>query len=226
MAKSSGNISNMDRALYEYMCRHSVRETPELAALRDETSKHILAEMEVTPDVGQFLHFLIKLTKAANVIEVGTFTGYGTLWMALALPPGGKVLTCETRKEFADIGSKYWKEAGADGKIELVIGQAAVTLEERIERGAASSYDFAFIDADKENYDTYYEQCLKLVRPGGLVCLDNVLWNGRVIDHNFGNATTAAIRKINSKIYSDGRVETCMLSVGDGLTLAFKRQRD
>ncbi len=223
MAKSSGNISNMDSALYGYMCAHSVKETAELAVLRAETSMHILAEMEVTPDVGQFLYFLVKLIGARHVLEVGTFTGYSTLWIALALPAGGKIVTCETRQEFADIGIKHWKAAGVLDKIELVIGEAKDTLNGLIAEGGESFYDFAFIDADKENYDTYYEQCLQLVRPGGLICIDNVLWNGRVIDHNFSNATTRAIREINSKIYNDGRVESCMLSVGDGLTLALKR---
>ncbi|MCU0821231.1 MAG: class I SAM-dependent methyltransferase [Spirochaetes bacterium] len=223
MAKSSGNISNMDSTLYEYMCRHSVKETRELAALRTETSKHILAEMEVTPDVGQFLHFLTRLVNARHVLELGTFTGYSTLWIALALPVGGRIITCETRREFAEIGTKYWKEAGAIDKIDLVIGEAKNTLAGLITNGEDSFYDFAFIDADKENYDTYYEQCLQLVRPGGLICIDNVLWNGRVIDHNFGNATTAAIRKINSKIYGDNRVDSCMISAGDGLTLVLKK---
>lgn len=213
----------MEGALYEYVCGHSVKETPELAGLRSETAGHILAKMEVSPDTGQLLHFLVKLTGASRIIEVGTFTGYSTLWMALALPGNGKIVTCETREEFAEIGKKYWQKAGAASKIELVLGDAVKTLEKRIDGGEAGTYDFAFIDADKENYVIYYEHCLALGRRGGLICIDNVLWNGRVIDKSFNNPNTVAIRKLNEKIYGDERVESCMVPIGDGLTLVMKR---
>ncbi len=223
MAKSSNNISKLDNKLYKYLLNHSVKESSILKKLRKETSTHVLAKMEITPDVGQLLSFLIKLTKTKNALEIGTFTGYSTLWIALALPDNGKVLTCETRLEFAEIALQYWKDANAESKIDLAIGSAVATLKERIKKGEAGFYDFAFIDADKENYDIYYESCLKLVRPGGLICIDNVLWNGRVIDENFTNPNTIAIREMNSKIYTDARVESCMFPIGDGITLVMKK---
>ncbi len=223
MAKSSDNISKMDNKLYKYLLKHSVKESDVLKRLRNETSKHVLAKMEITPDVGQLLSFLVKLTKARYALEIGTFTGYSTLWIAQALPDDGKVVTCETRMEFAEIALQYWEDAEVRSKIDLEIGPAQKTLKKRVKKGEAGFYDFAFIDADKENYDIYYEYCLELVRSGGLICVDNVLWNGRVIDENLSNPNTIAIREINSKIYTDKRVESCMFPIGDGITLVMKK---
>ncbi len=223
MTKSSHNISKMDNKLYKYLLKHSVKENDVLKRLRKETSKHVLAKMEITPDVGQLLSFLIKLTNTRYALEIGTFTGYSTLWIAQALPDDGKVVTCETRLEFAEIALQYWEDAEVKSKIDLEIGPAQKTLKKRIKKGEAGFYDFAFIDADKENYDFYYELCLELVRPGGLICVDNVLWSGRVVDDNFTNPNTIAIREINTKIYTDQRVESCMFPIGDGITLVMKK---
>jgi predicted O-methyltransferase YrrM len=199
------------------------KETPLQKRLRAETAKLPMAMMQIGPDQGALLALLVRLIGAKRTLEIGTFTGYSALTVAQALPEGGKVIACDVSEEWTSIARRYWREAGLADRIELRLGPAAKTLTALLQAGAAGSFDFAFIDADKSGYDAYYELCLQLIRPNGLIAIDNVLWSGAVLDPKKRDADTAALRALNLKIRDDARVDSALLTVGDGLMLARKR---
>ena len=203
----------------QYIARVATRETPVQQKLRAETSKLPDAGMQIGADQGAFFALLIHAIGARRAIEIGTFTGYSALVVAAALPEGGKLVACDVSEEWTSIGRRYWKEAGVADKIDLRLGPAVETLETLLASEGANSFDFAFIDADKPAYDAYYEACLKLVRPNGLIAIDNVLWSGKVADDSVHDASTDALRALNEKIVRDSRVEACLLTVGDGVML-------
>jgi len=211
--------------LREYLLGATLREHPEQAALREATRGHPMAGMQISPEQGQLMQLLVKLIGARRTLEVGVFTGYSALTVALALPVDGRLLACDRSEAFTSVGRPFWRRAGVAEKIELVLGPALDTLEHRITSGEAGSYDFAFIDADKTNYDPYFERCLELLRPGGLIAIDNVLWSGRVAAPADPSADpdTAALQRLNAKLHGDSRVDLAMVPIGDGLTLARKR---
>ena len=209
--------------LYEYLLSVSLREPELLRRLREETGELEDGRMQISPDQGQFMALLIELMEARNVLELGAFTGYSALVMALALPDDGRVLTCDINRERTEVAQKYWDESGLGHKINLHIGPASETLEMLLVNGQAENFDFAFIDADKASLDLYYELCLKLVRPGGLIAVDNTLWHGKVIDPQATDQDTEAIRAINAKLRVDQRVSLSVVPIGDGLALARKR---
>jgi caffeoyl-CoA O-methyltransferase len=215
---------NLDDRLHDYVVRHN-REHPELAKLREATASHPRANMQISPEQGALLAMLVRLIGARRTIEVGVFTGYSALAVALALPADGRLLGCDISDEFTRVGRPYWERAGVADKIELVLEPALHTLDARLATGEAGRYDFAFIDADKVNYDGYYERCLKLLRTGGLIAFDNVLWSGRVADKvdPSADADTAALQWLNAKLQRDERIDVALLPIGDGLTLAQKR---
>jgi|SRR5579859_3731786 len=219
----SNRTITMTDDLYAYLLDTSLREPALLRRLRDETAAHPLARMQISPEQGQFMQMLVKLLGARRYIEVGVFTGYSSLAVALALPADGRVLACDVSAEFTAVARRYWKEAGVAGKIELVLAPAQETLDQRLAAGEAGSHDLAFIDADKAGYHHYYERILKLLRPGGLILVDNVLWSARVLDASDQSEDTVAIRAFNQALHHDERVDLSMLSIGDGLTLARKR---
>jgi len=201
------------------------RETPLQKRLRAETAKlpDNWSTMQIGPDQGAFLALLVRLIGAKRTIEIGTFTGYSALAVAQALPKDGKVIACDVSEEWTGIARRYWREAGLADLIELRLGPAVDTLKSLLAAGGAGSFDFAFIDADKSGYDAYYELCLELLRPNGLIAADNVLWSGAVVNAKKRDADTDALRTLNLKIRDDGRVDSVLLTVGDGLTLARKR---
>jgi predicted O-methyltransferase YrrM len=208
--------------LYEYLLAHTPREPEVLDRLRAETARLPQSIMQISPVQGQFLALLLKLTGAAKTLEVGVFTGYSSLWTALTLPPGGRVVACDVSEEFTSIARRYWAEAGVADKITLRLAPATETLDALIAGGEAGTFDFAFVDADKENYDAYYERALKLVRRGGLIVFDNMLWYGKVADPAVQDADTVALRALNDKLSRDERVFVSLVPVGDGMTLAVK----
>jgi len=208
--------------LYQYLLRVGVREPQVLMQLREATELEDMSVMRSAPEQGQFMALLLKLMEARRVLEIGTYTGYATLWMALALPREGEVVTCDTSARWTFVAHRFWEQAGMQDRIHLHLRPALETLDELLEGGAASSFDFAFIDADKENYTAYFEACLQLVRPGGLIAVDNTLWSGSVIDGSNHEASTEAIRAFNERLHNDPRIELAMLPVADGLTLAMK----
>jgi len=212
----------IDDRIYRYVLEHSVREHPELAALREATHGHPHAGMQIGPDQGQFMALLVKLLGAKRTIEIGTFTGYSALAVALALPDDGRLLACDISDEFTRVGRPFWRRAGVEHKIELVLAPATQTLDARLAAGEAGGYDFAFIDADKAGYDAYYERCLRLVRPGGVIAFDNTLWGGAVAGPA-KDADTAALQALNDKLHHDERIDLSLLTVGDGLTIARRR---
>ncbi len=209
--------------LYEYYQAVATRETELLAALREETAKRPDGTIQISPEVGQFFGLLIELMGAQKALEIGVFTGYSGLCIAQALPFDGKLIACEINQDHAKTALRYWREAGLERKIEIHIAPAWETLDTLLENGHANTFDFLFIDADKENLDRYYERCLLLARPGGLIAIDNVLWKGRVADPEDVDLDTQAIRALNEKIHEDARVSLSMIPIGDGLTLARKR---
>ncbi|HEY3858436.1 MAG TPA: class I SAM-dependent methyltransferase [Gammaproteobacteria bacterium] len=219
----SNRTISMTDDLYGYMLQTSLREPAVLAQLRDETTGHPRAGMQISPEQGQFMQLLVRLLGARRYVEVGVFTGYSSLAVALALPADGHVLACDVSEEFTAVARRYWKEAGVAGKVELKLAPAVDTLDARLKAGEAGSFDFGFIDADKVNYQQYYDRILKLLRPGGVVAVDNVLWSGAVIDPSDQDEDTVAIRSFNKALHADERVEISMLPIGDGLTLARKR---
>ena len=214
----------LDDRLHDYVLRHN-REHAELAKLREATASHPRAGMQISPEQGALLQMLVKLIGARRTIEVGVFTGYSALAVALALPSDGRILACDISDEFTRVGRPYWERAAVAAKIELVLAPALETLDARIAAGEAGRYDFAFIDADKSNYDGYYERCLRLLRTGGLIAIDNVLWSGRVAEpvDESKDPDTAALQRLNTKLQSDDRIDLSLLPIGDGLTLARKK---
>ncbi|BAY17710.1 O-methyltransferase family protein [Anabaenopsis circularis NIES-21] len=220
---SNSKTLNLTQNLYEYLLSVSLREPEVLLQLRQETAHHPRANMQVAPEQGQLLALLVKLIGAKKTLEVGVFTGYSSLSVALALPPDGKVIACDVSEEFTSVARRYWEKAGVADKIDLRIAPATETLEYLLAQSQAETFDFAFIDADKENYHIYYELALKLVRPGGLIAIDNVLWSGRVTQLELQDSSTTAIREFNSKLSQDDRIDLSLIPVADGLTLARKR---
>src|SRR5580765_1218088 len=212
----------VDDELRAYLVAHSARETPAQAGIREATRSHPAAGMQIGPEQAQFLGLLVKLIGARRTIEIGVFTGYSALAVALALPEDGKLLACDVSDEYTRVGRPFWEQAGVARKIDLQLGPAIATLDARIAAGEAGQYDFAFIDADKSGYDAYYERCLVLLRQGGLIAIDNVLWGGSVA-RPAKDADTAALQALNVKIHADARVDMAMLPIGDGVTLAWKR---
>ncbi|HZF37018.1 MAG TPA: class I SAM-dependent methyltransferase [Candidatus Angelobacter sp.] len=219
---SSRTIPMTDR-LYDYLLKVSLREPPLLAALRAETAKLPMAGMQISPEQGQFMALLAELIGARRAIEVGTFTGYSALCVAQALPPDGKLIACDISEEFTSVARRYWAKSGIADRIDLRLAPALDTLKSLLAGGGAGSFDFAFIDADKTQYDAYYEAILKLLRAGGLITIDNVLWSGAVADGRKRDADTVALRALNEKLKTDKRITLSMLPIGDGLTLARKR---
>ena len=213
----------LDDRLYEYLLTASLREPPALANLREETKRHPRAQMQIAPEQGQFMQLLVRLVGARRALEVGVFTGYSSLAIALALPADGYLLACDISDEFTAVARRHWAAAGVTGRIELVLAPAIETLDARLGAGEAGSYDFAFIDADKEGYPDYYERALALLRPGGLIAVDNTLWSGAVADPVDTSADTAAIRRFNEHLRRDERVDLSLVPIGDGLTLARRR---
>jgi caffeoyl-CoA O-methyltransferase len=209
--------------LHDYLLANSLRETPAQRRIRAVTARLPDANMQTAPEQGQFLQLLVRLLGAKRCIEIGTFTGYSALSVALALPPGGRIVCCDRSEEWTSIARRYWEKAGIARKIDLRLGPALETLDALLGAGGAGRFDFAFIDADKTNYRNYYERCLKLVRRGGLIAVDNTLWYGRVTDARRQDADTRAIRAFNRMLHRDRRVELSLVPVGDGLTLALKR---
>jgi predicted O-methyltransferase YrrM len=213
----------LDNQLYNYLLSVSLREPEILGKLRQETANHPRGGMQISPEQGQFMRLLVQLIGAKKTLEVGVFTGYSSLSVALALPDDGKIIACDVSEEFTAIARRYWQQAGVTDKIDLHLAPALETLDQLLATGQAETFDFAFIDADKENYDGYYERSLQLVRPGGLIAIDNVLWSGQVADLQNQDEETQAIRAINEKLHHDERVTISLVPIADGLTLALKR---
>jgi len=216
------NIQLTD-TLYKYLVDHSVREPQVLHELHDETMGVPHAGMQIGPDQGQFMALLVKLMGARRCIEIGVYTGYSSTAVALALPPDGRIIACDVSEEWTSIARKYWKKAGVESKIELHLGPAAETLDALLAKGEAGKFDFAFIDADKTNYLAYYERCLKLLRKGGLIAVDNTLWSGEVANPQDDKPDTVALRAFNDALHRDERIDLALLPLGDGVTLALKR---
>ncbi len=218
----SSRTIQVTEAIDNYIHTVSLREPDVLRRLRAETAPIKFAGMQISPEQGQFMALLVRLIGARRTLEVGTFTGYSALAVALALPADGQVVACDISKEWTAVGKRYWQEAGVAGKIDLRLAPALETLD-RLIRERAAPFDFAFIDADKENYDGYYERALKLVRPGGIIAIDNVLWSGAVADPERDDPETRAIDALNRKLHADERVDFSLLPIGDGLTVAMRR---
>lgn len=218
----SNRTLELNDALYHYVLQHSLREHPAQTALREATRSHERATMQISPEQGQFMALLIKLMGARRTIEVGVFTGYSALSVALALPEDGRILACDISDDYTRIGQPFWQQAGVAHKIELHLAPALHTLDARLALGEAGHYDFAFIDADKTAYDAYYERCLQLLRPGGLIAIDNTLWSGRVTAAPDSD-DTAALQALNAKLHGDQRIDLSLLPLSDGLTLCRKR---
>lgn len=218
----SNRSIGLDDKLYDYLLSVSLREPELLTRLRTETAEDPMARMQVSPEQGQFMALLVELAGVRTALEIGVFTGYSALRVALAMPEDGRIVACDVSERWTDIGRRYWKEAGVDHKIELRIAPAAETLDALLDEGRAGSFDFAFIDADKGNYAQYYERCLTLLRPRGLLAVDNTLWSGAVADASDEGDDTVAIRALNEQIFADDRVTMSLLPMGDGLTLALK----
>ncbi|MBD2336514.1 class I SAM-dependent methyltransferase [Calothrix sp. FACHB-156] len=213
----------LNEQLYSYLLSVSLREPEILQRLRQETASHPSGNMQISPEQGQFMRLLVQLIGAKKTLEVGVFTGYSTLSVALALPADGQIIACDVSEEYTAVARLYWQEAGVSDKIDLRLAPALATLDQLLATGQANTFDFAFIDADKVNYDGYYERALQLIRPGGLIAIDNVLWSGRVANPEIQNESTQAIRILNQKLRDDERVTLSLLPIGDGLTLALKR---
>ena len=209
-------------ALHAYLVDHSVREPDILRRLRAETARDSLSMMQISPEQGQFMQLLVRLMNARNCLEIGVFTGYSSLAVALALPASGHLIACDVSEQWTAIARRYWREAGVEDKIDLRIAPALSTLDQLLAERRAGTIDFAFIDADKVNYPGYYERAFALVRTGGLIVVDNTLWGGQVIDKKAQDEDTQAIRRFNDKLHSDKRIHLSMLPIGDGLSLALK----
>jgi predicted O-methyltransferase YrrM len=219
----STDTLSLDTRTLRYLRAVSLREPPLLAQLREETAKLPMARMQIAPEQGQFMSLLVKLLGAERAIEIGTFTGYSALCVATAQPPEGRLVCCDISEEWTAIARRYFEEAGLANKIELRLKPAKETLFELLDSGQAGQFDFAFIDADKECYPAYYELCLKLLRKGGLIAIDNTLWSGKLADPNNTEADSIALREFNTRLHQDARVDLSLVPIGDGLTLARKR---
>ena len=213
----------LNDALAGYVTEAWMREADVLRELREETAKMEESSMQIAADQGQFMALLVKLTGARKCLEVGVFTGYSSTAVALALPEEGRLTACDISEEFTSVARRYWKKAGVEEKIDLVLGPATETLDGLVGGGNSGTYDFAFIDADKPNYVAYYERVLSLLRKGGLVLIDNVLWDGKVADLTILDEQTLAIRQFNEHVHRDDRVDLCLVPIGDGVTMARKR---
>ena len=209
--------------LQRYLIEHNLREPQVLARLRQVTASLPQAGMQIAPEQGQFMQLLVRLLGARRCLEVGTFTGYSALAVALALPGDGELIACDVSVEWTQVARQYWHEAGVDGRIDLRLAPALETLEGLLDAGRVSTFDFAFIDADKGNYVAYYERVIEFLRPGGLLAVDNALWDGRVADPGENDADTNAIRALNDRVHRDERVDASLVPIGDGLLLARKR---
>jgi predicted O-methyltransferase YrrM len=213
----------MTDRLYDYVLSVGLREPALFRELREATGKLPECEWQIAPEQGPLLAMLVRLLGAKQCLEVGTFTGYSALWVASALPAEGQVVCCELNDDYAAVAREYWERAGLTERIDLRMGPAMNTLDQLLLSGWAGLFDYAFIDADKANYEAYYERCLELVRPGGLIALDNTLWDGKVADDAVTDEDTVAIRALNAKLHDDTRIDLCFLPFADGLTLAMKR---
>jgi predicted O-methyltransferase YrrM len=213
----------VDDRLYRYLLDHSLREPAALRRLREYTMKHERARMQIAPEQGQFMGLLVRLMGVRQAIEIGTFTGYSAAWMALALPPDGRLICCDQSAEWTAIGIPYWDQLDVRDRIDLRIAPALDTLNALIGEGRQGQFDLVFIDADKENYLDYYERALELLRPGGLALFDNSLWDGRVADPRQRDPETEAIRALNRHLHQDQRIDLSLVPIGDGLSLARKR---
>ena len=213
----------MDERLYEYLLSVSLKEPDVLTRLREETARDPMAILQIPPDQGQLMALLVKLMGAKRILEIGTYMGFSALSMALALPDNGYLLTCDINQDWTDVARRYWEKAGVADRIELRIAPALETMNALLAEGQEQSFDLIFIDADKPNYCAYYEAGLRLLRCGGLVILDNVLWKGRVADEREQDPDTVALRAINTLIYQDQRVDASIIPIGDGMTIARKR---
>ncbi len=219
----SGKSLGLSEELQAYVRRLGVREAPILARLREETAAIPEHDMQIAPEQGAFMALLVSLIDARRCLELGTFTGYSSLAVALALPAEGRIVCCDVSEEWTAIARRYWREAGVEEKIELRLGPALQTLESLLRSGQEGSFDFAFLDADKENYPAYYEQILRLLRPGGLIAIDNVFWGGDIVRPDVDDGPVRAVRTLNERIAVDERVSVSMVPIADGLTLARKR---
>ena len=213
----------MDDQLLEYLRQNSVREPDVLQELREETQKLSNSGMQISPEQGQLMAMLVKLVNARKIVEIGTFTGYSSTVMALAMPEDSQLIAFDISEEYTRTARIFWKKAGVDQRVKLVLGNAKESLKDFLQAGEQESVDLAFIDADKSSYAEYYECCLKLIRPGGLILVDNVLWSGQVADASNHDKDTEALRIFNVALSSDQRVDLCMVPIGDGLTIARKR---
>lgn len=218
----SKQIIGLDTKIYQYIQSISLRESDILKQLREETAKLTMAQMQISPEQGQFMALLVQLMGAKKTLEIGVFTGYSALAVALALPSDGKIIACDINEEYTAIALDFWQKAGVSKKMDLRIAPALETLDQLIAEGETASFDFVFIDADKRNYGNYYERALTLVRPNGLILIDNVLWSGKVIDSTIQDQQTQAIRDFNEKLYQDSRISLSLVAIADGLTLALK----
>jgi len=212
----------LEQNLYDYLLSVSLREPTILTQLRQETSQLPMSRMQISPEQGQFMALLVKLIGAKKTLEVGVFTGYSSLVVALALPADGKIVACDVSEEYTSIARRYWQQAGVADKIDLHIAPALETLDNLLTTGEAGTFDFAFIDADKSNYNNYYERSLELIRPGGLIAIDNVLWSGKVAETEIQDNQTNKIRDLNRKLHEDSRITLSLVPIADGLTLAMK----
>ncbi len=218
----SRNHTPITDQMADYIRQVTLREPEPLRVLREETENHPEASMQTSPEQGQFLHLMARATAARKTLEVGVFMGYSSTWVALALPEDGRIVACDRSEEYTARARRTWREAGVENKIDLRLGNALATLDALLENGSRGTFDFAFIDADKSNYRNYYERALLLLRPGGLIAVDNVLWKGAVLDPADRSPDTEAIRDFNRMVHSDPRVALSMATMGDGLTLACK----
>ena len=219
---SNRSIILTDRT-YQYMLDVSLREAPVLRDLREATASHPMVVMQISPEQGQFMAMLARLTGARRCLEVGVFTGYSSLAVALALPDDGQIIACDIDEDFTRMAVDFWRRAGVENKIQLELAPAVETLDALLADGQAGQFDFAFIDADKVNYQHYYDRILDLIRPGGLIAVDNTLWSGDLADPDIDDADTVALRSFNKTLHRDDRVDISLVPIGDGLTLARKR---
>ncbi len=219
----SNRSIELDDRIHAYMLAASLREDPIAQRLRETTAAMPEHNMQIAPEQGQFMAMLVKLLGARHCIEVGVFTGYSSLLLAAALPPDGRLIACDISEPYTRVARNFWEQAGVAERIDLRLGAAMDTLAELLSAEGPNSFDFAFIDADKSHYDGYYEACLNLVKPGGVVAIDNTLWHGTVADPGITDSDTEAIRALNRKLHADERIDLSLLPIGDGLTLCRKR---